>query len=309
MKNKISSIKRIYSKEGLNSLFREGSSYILVSSSISPFLKSIMGDLMHQKIWMFLNLGYWPDIKEPQTFNEKIMHRKLLTNKEIFSIVEDKWRVRDYVKKKVSEDILPDIYQVVENPENLSFEKLPNEFVVKPTHLSGPVLLVDKNDEINKNKIKRKCKQWLSETHGKIMGEYWYQKIKPRIIIEEYLKENDNNPPKDYKFYVFHGNVKYIHVDFDRHSNSHKRRFFDKNWNAKDFKKDYKVGPKIKRPNKLKEMIEIAEKLGENFDFIRVDLYNLNDDQIVFGEMTVAPASGTNSFEPKKYDEKFGKLW
>lgn len=308
---KMDRLLEIYQQEGAISAIQGIGAHILVESPAAPQLKRLLGDVLHHKVWMYCKLGYWPHIKQPRTFNEKIMHRKLFSDNDLFSTVEDKWSVRDYVSDKVGPEILPEIYYVTADPDSIPFDSLPSTFVIKPTHLSdSSIILVDNKLETNCDKIRDKCKRWLSQSHGQIKGEYWYEQIEPQIIIEERLHSNENNVPLDYKFLVFHGNVKAIHVTLNRFStNQTTRTVYDRNWNPLDVKLHFDKGPEIAEPDKLDEMIRIAEELGEDFSHIRVDLYSPNDNEIVFGEMTVAESSGSNPFIPREYDFKLGKYW
>lgn len=282
--------------------------HVLIHNPVSPHLKSILGKHLHLKLFMFLRLGYWPQIKNPRTFNEKVAHRKLYSDNELFSVVEDKYRVREYVSKKVSEDVLPELYHATEDPETIPFDTLPEEYVIKPTHMAGPIEFVEKGDSVKRDEVVERATEWLDVTHNVMKEESWYWDITPRVIVEEYLREDDGEIPSDFKFFVFHGEVEYIQVDIDRYSD-HKRRFYDRNWEPQEFKRGYPLAPVSSEPAQLDRMIEVAEKLGEEFDFIRVDLYELDGDRVVFGEMTVGPASGVGRLVPQKYDFEFGSLW
>lgn len=306
--SKFTTALEIYRQGGISELFRRAFLYALVYSSLAPSLKSLLGARYHQKAYMYLNLCYWPQIREPRTFNEHIMHRKLYTDEDLFSTVEDKWAVREYVTDRVGVDVLNEVYHMTDDPETIPFEDLPDEYVIKPTHLSGPVEIVDDPKSRDVDRIKDECRHWLERSHETVYGEYWYDDIEPRILVEERLHDDDHTVPLDFKMYVFDGRVEYIHVDFDRFSEP-KRRFFDRDWNPQEFTKDKPIGPEIDEPERLEEMIKVAERLGEDFDFIRVDLYQPKGERVVFGEMTVAPASGRTGFSPRSYDFEFGSLW
>ena len=282
--------------------------YLILWGPTAPIMKFILGKTLHQKLAMYLRLGYWPQLDNPKTFNEKIMCRKISTDKDLFSEVSDKYTVREYIKEKHNENILNQVYQVVNDPNDICFEDLPDEFVIKPTHGSGWVHIVENKSEEDFQEIRSKCREWLSQSYGETKGEYWYNEIEPRIIIEERLKDDDGDTPPDYKFFVFHGEVKYVQVDYDRFSD-HSRRFYDRDWNPQDFKLKFPLGPVTEEPDNLDDMIRVAEKLGEDFDFIRVDLYNISEDEIVFGELTLAPESGGGKFEPRDYDFQLGSHW
>lgn len=282
--------------------------YIFIYSILAPHLKRILPSVLHQKLLVFPQIGYWPQIREPRTFNEKILHRKLFTENEQFSTVEDKWQVRDYVSTQVGEDILADVYYLTDDPSTIPFDELPDEFVIKPTHLSGPVRIVDKKATEDWEAMRNTCERWLSQRHGEIRNEYWYSSIKPRVIVEERLRDDEHDVPLDFKFFVFHGEVKYIQVDMDRFS-EHSRRLYDREWNPLEVSLKYPKGPVISEPEKLDKMVSVADQLGDEFDFIRVDLYQLNDQRVVFGELTVGPGSGEERFKPVDYDFEFGSHW
>lgn len=282
--------------------------YLFLWSPASPLLKKAFGETTYQKLSMCLRIGYWPDINNPRSFNEKVMHRKLFTNNSLFSTVSDKYTVREYVRNKYGKQILTRVHQSVRDPGAISFNDLPNEFVIKPTHGSGWVYIVEDKSKESFEEIKSKCQNWLSQSYGETKGEYWYSNIEPRIIIEERLKDSDGSTPPDYKYFVFHGEVRYIQVDYDRFSD-HSRRFYDRNWNPQDFELKFPLGPKTDEPEQLDKMIEIAETLGDDFDFVRVDLYEIDGNKVVFGEITLAPGSGGEKFNPREYDFEFGSYW
>lgn len=305
---KLSTIAEHYRAGGLKQIGELVWVHALLRSPVAPVFKSLFGDIIYEKLNKYPRVGYWPQIREPRTFNEKLMYRKILTDNELYSKVSDKWQVREYVKKKVDDEVLNDVYYVTDDPATIPFEDLPDEFVIKATHGSGWNIIVDDKEQVNFESIRSQCSEWLSETYGIQGNEYWYSQIEPRIIIEKYLHDEEYNTPLDFKFWVFHGDVGIIEVDFDRFSN-HKQKFYDKDWQIVDFTRKYPQGPDIDEPPRLNDMIDVAEKIGEDFDFVRIDLYNPNGEEILFGEMTLAPQSGGGRFTPTKYDFKFGSYW
>lgn len=306
--NKFDTIRDAYVDGGFPSAIIEIWNYIFTVSALAPALKMVLPDILHQKLLCYPLVGYWPQIREPRSFNEKLMHRKLCTDDERFAKVEDKWAVREYVRNRVGEDILPDVYHVTDNPTEIPLSKLPDEFVIKPTHLSGPIIFVEDKSTANWDAIKSDCNEWLSSRHGTIRGEYWYQDIEPRIVFEERLRDEEHDVPKDFKFFVFHGQVEYIEVDIGRFSD-HTRIFYNTKWMPQEFALKYPLGPTTERPAQFEKMIEVAELLGDGFDFIRVDLYQPNGDKVIFGEVTVAHGSGSEQFDPLAYDFELGSLW
>lgn len=294
-------------KTGFKGLYKKGWLAIWRNPPLFQIACSVVGDLLHEKIIQSMSLGYWPQIKNPRSFNEKIAHRKLFTDEDIYPKVSDKYAVRDYVRKKVGDDVLTDVYYITDNPDSIPFDELPSEFVIKSTHGSGHTVVVKNAEDRDFGQIKRQCSDWLNTEYGRQTREYWYQEIEPRIIVEERIPSHSNGAPIDYKFFVFNGNAEFIQVNTGRFSNL-KERFYDTDWNPMDFRHAYEQGEKIEKPTELKNMIDIAEKLGEDFDFVRVDLYQPNN-EVYFGELTLAPGAGHLWFDPKERDFILGDLW
>lgn len=166
-------------------------------------LNIVLGDRLHQKVISSIRLGYWPQIRNPRTFNEKLLHRKVYTNDTRFSLVEDKWNARNIVESTIGDEYLPAIIQVTNDPDTLRFNEFPDAYVIKPTHMSGEYIIVDAKEEIDTNDLVDLCHSWLATQYGVAKGEYWYRYITPRIIVEERLTDDRLYVPADFKFYVF----------------------------------------------------------------------------------------------------------
>jgi hypothetical protein len=307
--DKLAYARSILAKDGFVELARRSTLYILNISFISPLLQSVIGDVLKEKIEHSLKTGYWPNIRNPRSFNEHILHRKLFTDNDLYSTVADKWAVREYVRDRIGDEILNEVYHVTDDPSTIPFADLPNEFVIKPTHSSGRTIIVDEKESRNYEAIRSTCEKWLSHDFGEQKNEYWYSDIPPQIIIERRLPAEDGEVPLDYKFFTFNGRVELIDVDSDRYS-EHKIRFFDRQWEPQDFRFcGYPLGDIVEQPERLDEMIKMAEDLAAEFEFARVDLYYTEDDEIIFGEITLAPEAGYGRFEPIKKDFEIGEFW
>lgn len=266
------------------------------------------------KLEMWHSLGYWPNIDNPRTFNEKVAHRKLRERDDRFRILADKWEVRNYVRSKIGDNNLSKVYAVISSISELDFRDLPERFVAKPTNQSGKVYFVKSKSSLNKDEFFSTIKKWLRSKfdYGIFHGEYWYKDIPSRVMFEEYLSDGKHDIPPDFKIYVFHGRAHVIQVSF--RFPQHRMNFYTREWQQIPLRKGDRpnepINPGHIKPDKLEEMIAIAETLGSDFDFIRVDLYYLsNSRRIVFGELTPAPGSGYSRFTPRHYDFEFGKLW
>jgi len=268
-----------------------------------------------EKTRFYKKVGYQINLKNPKSYNEKIVWKKINDRNPLLPITADKYQVRSYLQEVLGEEkakaILIPLLYVTDQPETIPFERLPSDFIVKPTHASGLNIIVE-NGNFDKKEIIKTCRRWLKTPYGLEKLEWAYQPIKRKIIIEKLLRDDDGNIPKDFKFYMFYGKCKSVHVSvhviFDRKDN-HSRSYFNEKWNFLSVKRlPSPLGPKIKKPKHYKIMLELAEKLSKPFDYIRVDLYNSNG-KIYFGEFTHYPASGTGKYEPRSFDFKLGKYW
>jgi len=294
-------------KTGFSGLCKKVWLFVWVETALAPFTANVLGEITHEKIAQSLSVGYWPQIKNPRTFNEKIANRKLFTNDELFTIVSDKYAVRDYVREKVGDEVLNPVYHVTDDPDTIPFESLPSKFVIKSTHGSGQIIIVDDKEEADIENIRSQCSNWLDTEFGQDTREYWYSEIEPKILVERRIQDSQHKAPLDFKIFVFNGSAEYIQVNIGRFSDL-TERFYDTDWNPMEFTHAYEKGPKVDEPAKLDRMIEVAEALGEDFEFVRVDLYQ-TDDTVIFGELTLAPGGGYLWFSPKKWDFKLGNLW
>ncbi len=261
-----------------------------------------------EKIRFYKKVGYQINLKNPKSFNEKIIWKKIYDRNPLLPMTTDKYAVRSYIKKvlgeeKAKEILIPLLY-VTDQPETIPFERLPSAFIVKPNHVSGDKIIVE-NSYFDKKEIIKTCRRWLKTPYGLEKLEWAYQPIKRKIIIEKLLLDDDGKIPKDFKFNMFHGKCKLVLVMFDR-MNHPSISTFDEEWNFLSVKIPYPQGPKIKKPKNYEIMLALAEKLSKPFDYVRVDLYDLNG-KIYFGELTHYPDSGVLKFEPSSFDFELGK--
>ncbi|MFT6989209.1 MAG: hypothetical protein ACJASL_001177 [Paraglaciecola sp.] len=271
--------------------------------------------LLPLKLQIFLNfkvrIGYFPKLSKPRSFNEKIQHRKLYDDNPLFSICSDKFEVRNYVESKIGEEYLIPLLFVGDEISEQELRNLQGNYVVKATHDQGSVFLKKDDDTPNFSSVASQFNKALQCDFGRFSGEPWYSKIPPRIIVEEFISNDTNERPRDYKFHVFKnedGFVTYLAVDFDR-GDGMTRNFYDRNGTRLPFGCNHPTNEKsIDEVKNLQKMFDLAEELASDFDYVRVDFYNV-DGKIYFGELTFAPQSGFNLFYPPLYDFEFGSHW
>lgn len=252
------------------------------------------------------------NLKSPSRFSEKLQWYKLNYRDPVMHQCVDKYDVREYVRKCGLEGILNECYGVYDSLEDIHFDKLPNQFVIKKTNGGGglSVLICRNKAEFDFDAANEKMKEWLSMPAVKATGgrEWAYNGTKPRVVIEAYL-ENEKNPEagiEDYKFFCSNGVVHGLVVDIDRYI-EHKRNFYDRNWNYLSVSSDCpNFGDSIEKPEKFEELVQTAEILSRGFPFVRVDLYLVNQ-KVYFGELTFYPWSGYVQFAPDKFDYELGE--
>lgn len=246
------------------------------------------------------------NLKNPQTFGEKLQWLKLYYQKDLMRQCSDKYEVRGYIKSVLGEELLNTLHASYENVDEICFDSLPSKFVMKVTHGSGQNLIVEDKSKINWKYESKILKFYMQFNHYFEGREWAYKGIKPRIICEAYLDENGKSP-KDYKFFCFNGEPEFIAYDLDRFS-EHRRNIYDIHWSLLPFELKYPAyDGEVKRPEKLDEMVAYARKLAQEFPFVRVDFYCVNN-RIYFGELTFYPSQGLVKFNPKQYDLKYGRL-
>jgi len=258
--------------------------------------------------------GYELDLNKPQSFNQKICWKKIYDRNPLLPIVADKYRVRDYLRKVLGTDeaekvLIPLLY-VTNNPETIPFDLLPEEYVIKANHSSGANIIVEKDEQINRKQIVAQCKKWLNQPYGLFKHEWAYENINRKIVIEQLLRDENGDLPKDYKFHMVNGKCLMIQVNQGRFSDKKGRRLtlFSKDWSKYNVFWEYPPADDVEYPNNLDSMCLLAEKLSMPFDYIRVDLYSIGK-RIYFGEFTNYPTSGQAFVKPVSFDFELGSKW
>lgn len=259
------------------------------------------------------------NLEAPKTLNEKIQWLEAYTDTSLWPVYADKYAVREYVREQGLEGILTECYGVWDNVDDINFDLLPNSFVLKGTHdCASAIIIKDKNNDFDKDDIRRKLRESLSKRYGYEYCEPHYTKIKPRIMAEELLyndQEAFSSSLIDYKFWCFNGKAECIFVGYDRHiENGESHAIFDLysiDWQPLRDKLSYENRLQLKglvpKPSRLKDMVRIAEKLSRDLPEIRVDLYCIND-KIYFGELTMSSASGRMIYFTDEFQHELGAL-
>lgn len=290
-------------KYKIKNILRRNIKYEYIVYIVKKFLMLIVSDENYFKYYYYKTFNRKLNINDLKTLNEKVIGRILFDKNILYSNLTDKVDVRKYVKEKIGEKYLIKLYGVYENVNEIDMNVLPKEFVLKCNHDSGSVFICEDKNTFNISYAKKKLRFYLKRNYYYLTREWHYKNINPRIICEEKLVDTT-----DYKFHCFHGKVEQIKVISGRFSDKRMNEY-DRYWNLKDVEVGNckQTDVELEKPKNFEKMIEIAERLSADFEYVRVDLYNVNG-EIKFGELTFTPASGFSRM-PYDMDLALGKLW
>ncbi len=254
-------------------------------------------------------MGAELDLENPKTFNEKLQWLKLYNRKPEYTVMADKYAVRQYIAEKLGEQYLIPLLGVWDDPEDIDFDALPEQFVLKCNHNSGLGMCICKDkSKLDIDKVKSELKKGLKQDYYLTAREWPYKDIPKKIIAEKFMIDNETQELRDYKFFCFGGECRCMKVDFDRFIEHH-ANYYNPQGNSIDLGET--VCPPdpnkiVVLPKSKDKMIEYAERLSKDIPFLRVDFYDVNGD-IYFGELTFYPASGFGAFTDTDWDCKLGE--
>lgn len=279
---------------------------------ITGFGLNIIRNLLPDRVVIYIDyyncFRKFPNIGNPKTFNEKIAWRKLNQRDHLFTLYADKIAVKPEVAALIGQQYIIETLWTGSNPADIPLDDIEPPYVIKVSHSSGGNIFIRSRDDIDKNRIVASINAQLNICHGRRYREWGYQNIPHRVLVERMLLSSMDVVPEDYKFYVYNGKVKFIQVDVDRFR-AHARNLYDKNWSQIAGGFVYRnTDRELQRPKSLEKMIRLAEIIGDKFDFVRVDLYYV-ENKIFFGEVTFYPEAGYGAFNPRDLDLKFGEPW
>lgn len=275
----------------------------------------LVSDKLFLHVLFRLRMGYWMNFDNPQTFSEKLQWLKLNNKKAEYSRMVDKIEAKEYVKNIIGEDYIVPTISVYNSVEEIDWDALPNQFVIKCSHDSGGVVICKDKLKLNVHNAKNKLLKGLNKSYFYQNREWPYKNVSKRLIVEKFIIPSDkvddpNYDLTDYKFFCFNGKPMYCQVIRDRHTKE-TIDFYDMYWKHQEFVGLNPVARNglnpVARPKHLDKMIEICEKLSKGLPFLRVDLYVV-DDKEYFGELTFYPASGLGVFTPNEWNRKLGDL-
>ncbi len=271
-------------------------------------LLDFLSDKAYVKLEYLARMGKKLNLKNPETFTEKLQWLKLYDHNPEYSKMADKCEAKKYVASIIGEEYIIPTYGVYDNFDEIDFDSLPNQFVIKCTHDCGGLAICKDKKTFNIEAAKEKINQSLHRNYYKKSREWVYKNIKPRIIVEKYMEDKDSSSMVDYKFFSFYGEPKimYMSEGLENHATA-TMSFFDMDFNLTDCKrKDYELYKyKPKKPKNFEKMKEFASILSKDIPSLRVDFYEING-HIYFGELTFITGGGYILFEDEKWNKKLG---
>ena len=243
-------------------------------------------------------LGYYPNISNPQTLNEKVQWLKLYYDNPLITIGCDKYKVKEYIAKTIGEEYVVKLLAAYDDADEIDFDKLPEKFALKVNDNTGFNIIVKDKKELNIPITRCRLNNWVQPWKNCYYASFYlgYKNVQPKIIAEEYLDIPHNS--KEYKVFCFNGQADFVLIELDYFGKNPKRAFYDRNFNETEFK----IG---KKPKNFDKMIELADKLSKPFPFVRVDFYDV-DGKVYFGELTFYSGGGFSHISPIEWDKKLG---
>ena len=272
-------------------------------------ISRLLTDSMYTRIKYYLKVGKKLNLENPQMFNEKLQWLKLNDRNNLYTTLVDKYEVREYIEKTIGSEHLVPLYGVFDSPKNINFDELPEQFVLKANHTSGDFFICKNKNEINQEELLKLLNSWMKREYFWVQREWPYKNVVPKIICEQLLVQDDTEELRDYRVFCFHGEPKFIAIDFSiNDKNKVRRNLYDLEWNLLDAQISYpqELEIKINKPEKLDEMLNFSREISRDLPHSRIDFYYIKG-HIYFGEITFYHQAGFGMITPPEFDQKLGE--
>jgi hypothetical protein len=264
-------------------------------------------DRLYLQLGHLLYFGRWPDLEQPRTLNEHIIAYMLRCRDPLLQVAADKLRARRYIAEHAGARYLVPLLGSWQRAEEVAPELLPRPCVLKPTAASGKVIFLRRDEAIDPARLRAELQLWLDRDYSLLNREWAYRGVRQQIVAEQMLAGADGALPPDYKCWVIGGKVRLIHVDRGRFAR-HTRNLYLPDWRPAPARLTLDNHAPDARPRQLDEMIEVAQRLAEPFEFLRVDCY-IVDGALYVGELTNSPGAGFERFIPASFAFELGAYW
>ncbi|CAI2074944.1 ATP-grasp fold amidoligase family protein [Serratia quinivorans] len=277
----------------------------MLNNLVEGFYRNIPDALYHQlKYALFFRK--MPHLAKPVGYSEKLMRRKVYPLA-MYTQLSDKYQVREYIKKLWGEEYLIELYAQGKELTEEMYEALPDAFVIKANHGSGYNKLVFDKSQTSFNELRVLTNSWLRQNFYQVYRERHYKDIPPCVMVEKMLME-DGKTPNDIKVHCFNrgGEVRFfIQIDYQRFID-HRRDFFDADWNRTEIRLGVPNSEvPMDKPCRLEQMLALAHQVAEQFSYVRVDFYQVQQ-RIYFGELTFTPGAGLQRLTPETIEQEWG---
>lgn len=267
---------------------------------------------------VYIHLKYWKrmrkklNLKNPQTYTEKLQWLKLYDRNPQYSVLVDKYDVKEYVARRVGKQYIIPTLGIYDSFDEIDFDRLPDRFVIKCTHDSGGLVICRNKANLNLEETQNYIESRRNSNYYLHNREWPYKSLKPRILVEQYMEnsgaQDESGELTDYKFFAFDGVTRAMFVATDRSSETEETKFdfYDIDFNHLDLRNGHpNAGKQIAKPKSFDKMIELANELSKGLPQARIDFYEVNG-QVYFGEITLFHWGGFTAFEPEEWDKTFG---
>lgn len=271
-------------------------------------ISKLIPDKMYLRLKFKASMGKSLDLDNPRTYNEKLQWLKLYDRRPEYTQMVDKYEAKKYVAERIGEEYIIPTMGVWESVEEIDFDSLPNQFVLKCTHDSGGLVICRDKAQLNIKDTKKKLNKALKNNFYFLGREWPYKNVQPKILAETYMEDASTGELRDYKFFCFDGVAKALFIATDRQKASEEVKFdfYNMNFEHLDFRQGHPNSSiEIKKPETFNQMRKLAEELSKGIPQLRVDFYEVNG-KLYFGELTFFHHNGFTPFDPEEWDTTFG---
>lgn len=299
-------------KQSLKKIFPWAPKALTECEKMYASFLTVISPTLNTKYWYKKRFKRELDLNNPKTLNEKVLWLKLNTYYKNPLVIQcaDKYAVREYIKDCGCEELLVDAYGAYDKTEDIEWEDLPQQFVLKWNFGAGMNIICPDKSKMDKDATLKQLKKWGKRKYWLEQAEMQYKYAPRKIVCEKYLSDGNGMLPLDYKVYCFNGKAQYVLVCVGREYGRPKFYFFDRNWQLSRINRDSKMAPEgfaLEKPACIDKIFAYAEKLAAPFPFVRVDFYAV-DDKPYFGELTFTPAAGLDSSRLPETDILLGNI-
>lgn len=268
---------------------------------------NLIDDKTYTKIKYRLKMGRKLNLNNPTTYTEKLNWLKLYDHDPAYVPLVDKWEVVPYIEKRIGGGYTIPKYGIYNSFDEIDWDVLPDQFVLKCTHDSGGVVICRDKKNIDYESARKVLETSMKRNYYWHNREWPYKQVQPRILCEQYLSDESGDGLLDYKFFCFDGKPQFMFIATGRAKQETCFDFFDMDFNWIPVKQHYpNANVRPTKPEKWGEMVDLSTKLSDGFKHVRIDFFQ-SSGKVYFGEMTFTHFGGFEKFEPEEYDAKFGK--